>query len=270
MAANKRLAQVWPKVERAKKHVKDLDVEIDRFHLTNPYRVSVERDQDTQKPVYYVSSAEAIPNIIALIAGDAIQNLMSALDHLAYQLVCAATSDNPPSPKRIYFPIDDDAAKYEDKKIKKLQGARQTTIDAIDAIKPYKGGNDLLWVLHQLNNVEKHRLLLTVGSKFGSVNIAPMIMRDIVTMMTRHLPEGQAVPTFDLFLNPADVLFPLKVGDQLFVDLPDAEINEKMQFRFDVALSESRIVEARSLMELLIQLTKLVENIISNLAPELA
>src|SRR5438128_8008029 len=121
--------------------------------------------------IYYVSNIQPVPNPIALMAGDAIQNMMSALDHLAYQLVCASTNDDPPNPNWIYFPIQDDATKYEAKKLGKIQGARQTAIDAIDAIKPYKGGNDLLWMLYRLNNVEKHRLLFTVGSMFQSVNI---------------------------------------------------------------------------------------------------
>jgi len=61
----------------------------------------------------------------------------------------------------------------------------------------------------------------------------------------------------------------LKIGDELFIDAPDAEVNEKMQFRFGVALSEPQIVQAQSLMELLIQLTGLVEGTISTLKSEL-
>jgi hypothetical protein len=110
-----------------------------------------------------------------LIAGDAIQNLMSTLDHLAYQIVCSDTADNPPKPDRIYFPISDDAAKYERIKRGKIEGARQETFDAIDTLKPYKGGNDLLWSLHKLNNIEKHRLLLTVGSQAAGVNIGQLM-----------------------------------------------------------------------------------------------
>jgi hypothetical protein len=57
--------------------------------------------------VYYVLSVEPTPESLALIAGDAIQNLMSALDHLAFQMVCNDTEDNPPNPSWIYFPIAD-------------------------------------------------------------------------------------------------------------------------------------------------------------------
>ncbi len=270
--SDERLSQVWPKVERAKKHITDVNVEILNFLKTNPYKVSTKRNPQTRQLIYYISGVEPVPALVALIAGDAIQNLMSALDHLAYQLVLAGTNDNPPNANWIYFPIQDDAAKYEAKKLGKIQGARQTTIDAIDAIKPYRSGNDLLWMLYRLNNVEKHRLLFTVGSVFQSVNVGAHMQ--VAMQKVWDEPDspfkGQTVPILDLFLKPADALFPLKIGDELFIDGPDAEVNEKMQFRFGVALSEPQIVQAQSLMELLSQLAGLVEGIVSALRPELA
>ncbi len=270
--ADERLLQVWPKVERAKKHITDVNAEILNFLKTNPYKVSTRRDPQTRKLIYYISSVEPVPAPVALIAGDAIQNLMSALDHLAYQLVCAATNDNLPNTNWIYFPIQDDATKYEAKKLGKIQGARQTAIHAIDAIKPYKGGNDLLWMLYRLNNVEKHRLLFIVGSMFQSVNIGAhmqALMQKVWDQPDSPF-KGQTVPILDLFLKPADVLFPLKIGDELFIDGPDAEVNDKIQFRFGVALSEPQIIQAQSLMELLIQLAGLVEGIINTMKPELS
>lgn len=140
-----------------------------------PYKVGAKHHPETRKLIYYVVSVEPVPDCLPLIAGDVIQNLMSALDHLAYQIVSNDTADNPPAPRRIYFPIADDAAKYETKKRERKEGATQATFDALDGIKSYKGGNDLLWVLHQLNNIEKHRLLLTVGSQAGGMNLGQWI-----------------------------------------------------------------------------------------------
>lgn len=248
-----------------------MNIEIGRFLKTNPYKVGTKRDSQTRKLVYYLTSVELVPSSVALIAGDAIQNMMSALDHLAYQIVCAATNDNPPNPNWIYFPIQDDATKYKAKKLGKIQGARPSAVKAIDTLKPYKGGNDLLWALYRLNSVEKHRLLFTVGSMYQSLNIGALMTADIQRLFDQpDSPFGEVVPALDLFLRPADVLFPLKVGDELFADLPDAEVNEKVQFRFNVALREPQIVEAQSLTELLVQLTGLVEGIVSALTPELS
>lgn len=93
---------------------------------TAPYKVAVNRDPQTRKPIYFVSSADQVPDAIPLLAGDTIQNLMSTLDHLAYQLVCRDTGDKPANPNWIYFPITDDRAAYEAKKGGKMQGASRS------------------------------------------------------------------------------------------------------------------------------------------------
>ncbi len=221
-----RLRQITLKVQRAKKHVSDLDSEIMAFLKTNPYKIATEHDANTRKLVYYLASVDPTPDCLPLLAGDAIQNLMSALDHLAYQLVCSDTGDCPPKPSRIYFPIADSPEEYESRKHRKIEGARQETIDAIDALKPYKGGNDALWVLYRLNNIEKHRLLITVGSMFQSLNLGAHISK----IMADSFP-GKRFPALSAFFKPANVLFPLKMGDKLFIDAPDAEPNENLQFR---------------------------------------
>ena len=199
------------------------------------------------------------------MAGDAIQNLMSALDHLAYQLVCSDTADNPPNPNWIYFPIADDSTKYEAKKRGKIEGAAPETFEAIDSLKPYKGGNDLLWALYRLNNIEKHRLLITVGSMFQSVDLGA----HMTAMMRKSFPHLADIPLMSAFFKPADVLFPLKAGDKLLIDGPDAELNKEMQFRFNVALNEVGIIEGKPLLETVHQLTALVEGIVAALTPRL-
>jgi len=161
---DERLKQVTLKIKRAHEHVSDLKRDLRAFLDSQPYRVACMVDPTTHKPTYYVESVEPTPESLPLIAGDAIQNAVSALDHLAYQIVCSDTGDKPPNARGIYFPIADDAAKYDATKGRKLEGARQETFNAIDALRPYKGGNELLWILSRLNNIEKHRLLLTVGS----------------------------------------------------------------------------------------------------------
>ena len=267
-----RLRHIELKVKRAKEHVEDLQRQITAFLETKPYKVAVKLDAQSRKPIYYLSSIERTPDCLSLVVGDAIQNLMSALDHLAYQIVCSDTGDAPPNPNWIYFPVADDAKKYEAKKHGKIGGARQETFEAIDALKPYKGGNDSLWMLYRLNNIEKHRLLITVGSMFQSVNLGAHVARSMQRLFSADPDSpfhGKTIPVVDAFFKPADVLFPLKAGDELFIDGPDADFNENLQFRFDVALYEPQIIEAQSLLETVHQLTTLVESIIAALTPRL-
>src|SRR5207245_8706242 len=57
-----RLAQITPNVERAKKHLSDVNVDIVSFLKTEPYKVSTKRDPHTRKLIYYVSNIQPVPN----------------------------------------------------------------------------------------------------------------------------------------------------------------------------------------------------------------
>ena len=260
-----RLSHITPKVERAREHISALQRELKDFIATDPYKVACKVDGE-QRPVYFVLSVEPTPARLPLIAGDAIQNLMCALDHLAYQLVCSDTGDQPPNPNWIYFPIQDDEEKYHAKKQGKIAGASQATVAAIDALKPYKGGNEDLWMLYRLNNIEKHRLLLTVGSSAGGVHLGSMAARLFEAM--GHTEAASKFAAMTQYIVPADKGFPLKPGFELFKDSPGSKPDPKQKFLFDVALSEPGIVEG-ALFKTLTSLTATVEHAVEALTPNL-
>jgi hypothetical protein len=246
------------KVERAKKHLHDLEPAIRAFLGTNPYVIGTKRDAETRRLIYYMVSVREPPPTVLGIAGDVLQNLRSALDHLAYQLVLVGTGKPGPF-EHVYFPIFDSASEYKAKKGRKVKGMRKEAIDAIDAAKPYKGGNDTLWMLHSLNIVDKHRLLIAVGSAFKGVNIAALAGRAF-----SDLPDIQ-VPAF--WLRPQDRMCPLKAGDEIFADLPDAEPDENVQFAFGVAFSEPKISECEPMLETLQQMADLVDGLLTAFVP---
>jgi hypothetical protein len=266
---DERLTHVTLKVERAKEHVADLERHIRTFLGANPYKVATKHDPQTQKLVYYVASVESTPPCLATVAGDAIQNLASALDHLAYQIVCSDTGDKPPNPFHIYFPIRDTFDKYETEKRGKMKGASEDTFIAIDALQPYKGGNDPLWTLYALNRIEKHRLLLTVGSRAAGVHLPEMMANQ--TPVSSGFPSEviAAMRQMDVFIMPADNGFPLKAGFELLVGFVNEKPNPNQKFRFDVALSEPGVIESQSLLATLHQFTTLVEGIVVALTPRL-
>lgn len=82
--AEERLRHVKLKIVRAEHHFQDLGKEIKSFLESNPYKVSAKREQDTRRLVYFVESVDPVPDNLSLIAGDVIQNLVTALDHMAY------------------------------------------------------------------------------------------------------------------------------------------------------------------------------------------
>jgi len=262
------------KIERAKQHIADLDVARQAFFAAEPYRVGTKHDPQTRKLIYYVVSVEDVPTNILLITGDVIQNLRSALDHLAYQLHLTGTGKTT-SKDLVYFPIGGtNATEYKSQRDGKVKGMRQDAIDAIDATEPYKGGKGhQLWVLSKLNNIDKHRLvLIAIGSAFRSIDLgahASRSLQQLIRQAQQTIPDYPVPipPTRHLFFKTDPMMCPLKAGNELFIDAPDAEVNEEMQFRFDISLSEPEIIEGKPLLETLHQLADLVGKIITAFEP---
>lgn len=254
-----KLINIRSKIGRTNKHIADLETAIQDFMATNPYKVGVKRDTDTKKLVYYVSHVEDVPSDITQIAGDAIAGMVSILDHLAYQLFLTGGTGGPG--RHIYFPIAKDATdatQYTDERKRKVKGIPPHVVAALDALEPYQTGKGhQLWVLNELNNLSKHRDLIAVGSRFRSMDLGAHVM----ALMEKVI--GKALPSIPAFFQPADHLCPLKVGDELFIDAPDAEPNEKMQFVFDVALNEPHIIHAQPLLETIRQMARLVDGIVN-------
>src|SRR5215813_1695318 len=157
------------KVERAERHLFDLREQWAAFLESNPYPIRFEDDPQTGDRTYYVVSVAEIPDDpIKMIIGDAVHNLRSALDHIAHELVCIGKGSRGPF-KWVYFPIAEDSAKYHSEKGAKVKGMRQDAIHAIDLIEPYgSGAFGLLWYLHQLDIIDKHRLLLAAACNVAS------------------------------------------------------------------------------------------------------
>jgi hypothetical protein len=186
------ITNIRAKIERADEHIHEFESELLAFKKTDPYKIGTKHDPQTRRLIYYITKADDVPARLSLIAGDALQNLRTALDYLAWQLVPASKRS-----AQTAFPISDDATKYEAEKTRKIKGMAKAAVDAIDATKPYKGGNDTLWRLHRLNNIDKHRLVITVGAAFRSFNIGQHLFGDFLKAgvgMHLGLEPGTSIP----------------------------------------------------------------------------
>lgn len=164
------LDDIRSKIGRAKKHINDFRIATTEFNKTKPCNVVIERDPETGKLIYTVTKVDPIPPQLRIIAGDAIQNLRSALDYIVYALVYAHSGKRS---TKVEFPISDCeplTEKQQSRFAGKVEGMRQDAIEAIQRIKPYKGGDDTLWRLHRLNIIDKHRLLTAASLAVSLIN----------------------------------------------------------------------------------------------------
>jgi hypothetical protein len=166
---------VTKKIERADTHIEEFKIGLTKFMGSKPapYAVRVDPETESGEPIVHTLKADAIPLSLMAIVGDAVHNLRSALDHIA----CALVWDTGSEPlKQVEFPILDGpivTQKDEARFMTKVQGMRQDAIDAIRGIRPYKGGNDLLWRLHRFDVIDKHKMLVAALGNITAVNGLP-------------------------------------------------------------------------------------------------
>lgn len=234
------------KIERAERHINDLHAEISRFHESIPYEVTVEVDAESGYRLWKVTKVISPPRELALIAGDAIHNLRSALDHVFCQLVVA---NGRKVDRQDSYPVCAGSKEFDlvGKQLRKRDRISADALTAIRSTRPYKGGNDALLRLHRLDIADKHREIFLVGAAFRSLHLPAF---KIPGYPERHLPlMAKAFRQFAF--RPADRNFPLEVGDVLFREPPDFGAYNPPGFNFEVAFGEGEVVQGESVLECL-------------------
>lgn len=252
------------KLERAKRHIKDLEASIERFFETDPYEIRVQDHAETGKREHTVVRAVDVPDELSVIAGDAIHNLRSALDHLIWQLVLA--NDGKPDELRTEFPVWGSKAKFESARPRNAKGISEAALEILYGLKPYKGGNDALWLLHKLDIVDKHRLVLAVAAAHQSVIL------DLDTAMRKHIeftrPEAMeaALPPIEpIEINVAD-RETIRIGTVLLETNGEIGSEDNPEFKVQIALNEAG-VRRGALVPTLHKLSRFVGETLDLFAP---
>jgi hypothetical protein len=227
------------KIERAKNHIANLDVEriktvgVDA-HLMVPYF-----DAESDFTRYVLENIPAISPDIPLILGDAIHNLRTALDYVACQIVRDA--GNPI--KGIYFPIAETPERYESESPGKTHGMPIVAKGDIDRLRPYKGGNNLLWGLHMLDIIDKHRLLVVTTMRVGQLQM---------TLSREPTEHRFAIPAF------------LEAGDVLLLIKGNHVADKQTRILIDIAFGEPDVLAGRPIMETLNEMAQYIERVVAH------
>jgi hypothetical protein len=147
--------------------------------------------------LYRVVRVPALPRAVSLLVGDALFNIRSALDHLAWQLVLL---DGKEPGELTAFPVRNPAKVTDPDAFVNLRPPidREDILVKILDAQPYRLNGDRhdpqipqpIWTLHRLNNIDKHRLLLTTATVLDQ------------RQLWWGLPDGVQSPKFQVFLGP--------------------------------------------------------------------
>jgi hypothetical protein len=154
------LYRIRSKTDRAHKHIIDVQtLAREPFKTAGDISFFVDSKGELQGPQKY----RLLDIEILCAAGDAIHNMRSALDHLAWSLVEANRVE---PTKSCGFPIAETLKEFEAIKTRKIAGMSSEAQDFItNEVRPYKEcpESTWLWQIHHLDIVDKHRELYGIG-----------------------------------------------------------------------------------------------------------
>jgi hypothetical protein len=260
-----RFESAWQKIARARKHGDELEAEVSSFWASEPYEVEVVGTPMTGMGSYRVTHMDPLPESIPLIAGDAAHNIRSALDHFVCAVVRRperATSFPVWSTSKRSVPT---AVQWRKSVEEKLRGASPSLVQAVMNLEAWETGRDsLLWAIHELDRVDKHRLLISIAVANTGIRVdGSGYVFDTIKKFSGYGP-GQ-----HLALEPIKWT-PLKNGTILF-NVEDGSIfgaanATKTTFTFDMTLGEPEMLKGESAVRCLRTLAGLAEKTIRDLA----
>lgn len=199
------------KVDRAEKHLIDLEFEIRRYTRTHPYRVG--KRMEGKREAYRLEFTRQPDEELAVIAGDFLYNIHSALNHLAASIVPSAKR------RKVNFPIFwqgvwEPPVEGENKQRAKDRErwdsyTRNMPDGAIAIIKanqpPDLGGNvdntHALAVVNRLRNTDAHDKLMLVASTL----VQPTVWYEDASGTRRGLRDLHRFDPFEGFNHGAEI-----------------------------------------------------------------
>lgn len=167
-------------VDWAETQIPDLQERFLSWQRRGPYKIVIEPDPDTGDKLMVAYERFPFDPLIAPQVGGIINSVRSALDLLASALACR--NGIKPS-AATHFPIFPSIQHFIDP-LEGIEGKKWLSAPeraTIKNIKPYYGGDELIWQLANLDNLRKHERLIKVSAipaTFFMTMYIPGMMRE--------------------------------------------------------------------------------------------
>lgn len=170
------LAGYRAKIARANEFIAELErsVEVGRGQ---DFRVVTEIESGPRSRIVFRAKVERDAMMrLGVIVGDVAHNLRSALDHAVWQLVMTNGAD---PGRHTMFPIIRSAAEFQERGLRQLRGVAPAAVAVIEEVQPYHmpspdltPEDSFLWLLDELSNHDKHRVLNVTAGRVAGWTIA--------------------------------------------------------------------------------------------------
>jgi hypothetical protein len=226
---------------RAREHIDDLNAKGSAFAETKPYAIVTELESETGEYVYKVRCTAAAPPSFVMVAADALNNLKSTLD----QTVCASALMLRPggSLGGICFPFGDTEDHFHAAERIGCKKIAPEIKSIIRGFKPYKGGNDPLWVMNSLSKANRHRMLqLVVLAAANAIGVNYMVLK-----------------------GPAKIMSPIwdtSKHEMIFARTSEPNLQYDLQFVFHIVFGDVDVVRNQPAVPILRDFAQIVEGVL--------
>lgn len=197
------------KIARAKTHLQEFERLLASYETSKPIHVRAEIDPERGLHSYRYVAADPPPEL-GLLVGEFLYQVRSALDHAIWLIACSRAESGEAVPGT-EFPVFIEPADrrdngrnipgFETTGRKKISGLSDYGQSVIEGMQPYRRGDaangDPLWVLHQLRNLDTHRVIQPV---FGNLHMPRL--NGLVRVMGRFLNNGDVFAIVPSALDP--------------------------------------------------------------------
>ena len=148
-------------LSRAKRHLADLEAQINAFVRDKPWNMIIEKDSPNGiTNVIKVKFTKRLSDELPHIVFDCANNLRPALDQMAFGI--GVKHAGIPAPKSAKFPFGPTEADMLNNLAGGCKDLPTEIRDLFKRFKSYKGGNNTLWAMNELCNVPKHKTLYPI------------------------------------------------------------------------------------------------------------
>lgn len=217
------------KIDRANEHIGEVSRALKE---RPPFSYVLETDTNLNERSLFVKRDEAAVERISLICADAIHNIRAALDHAYWEIVSPCVADEREQ-RAIQFPFNDRAENLlgtvKQRHAFRVSQAFGEFIVSLGA-HPEAGGDSLLYMINELNVIDKHRLL--VPTKDHKRFSMALIRRQVPDFPTNISLEGAILSG-----NRRDIGWNFQPGEFTAPGLPGIPRSSKFEQQIEMPIN---------------------------------
>jgi hypothetical protein len=238
------------KIKRADRHIAELTYAARSLPRRQGYAFIIEQPEPRKLKILYIAQ-NPMPIEFTGTMGDAIHNLRSALDLIA--VVLTAPPFGSGNPSHAYFPTGEDRDKFIIARKKKMKRVSAEAWRMVEELESYSGGKNALRALHDLDVLDKHKLLIPVVSSLTITSMNITLGGERITLRGLNFQPDGSGRTFS-----AEIACPDGVSGE------DFKSDDNLDATFTIVFGPSQPLQGKPIVPTLLQFSDLIKSFIKS------